>query len=143
MGVHTFRLAMHRLLRSLTDLVERNFLPLHGGLITARIMNPMRLPIAFVPLILALTVTMCAQDHKSPHWGYDGDEGPDHWGELSPQFALCQSGHRQSPIDIRNPRKADLPPLQMDFKPSPLHIIDNGHTIQINYAPGSILRVGD
>ena len=102
-----------------------------------------RQPIAFMFLTAALALTMCAQDHKSAHWRYDGDQGPNHWGDLSPEFALCQSGHRQSPVDIRNPRKADLPPLQVDYKPSPLHIIDNGHTIMINYAPGSFLQVGD
>jgi carbonic anhydrase len=62
---------------------------------------------------------------------------------LNPEFALCHSGHRQSPIDIRNPHEANLPALQVDYKPSPLHIIDNGHTIMINYAPGSTIRVGD
>ena len=101
------------------------------------------LPVVLVPLILALTLAMGSQDHKSGHWGYDGDQGPSHWGELSPEFALCESGHHQSPIDIRNPKKADLPALQVDYKPSPLHIIDNGHTIMINYAPGSYIQVGD
>src|SRR5262249_38805899 len=51
--------------------------------------------------------------------------------------------HRQSPIDIRNPQKADLPPIQFAYKPSPLHIIDNGHTILINYLPGSSISVGN
>lgn len=101
----------------------------------------MRLTIAV--LALALQVASIAQEHKSGHWDYDGDEGPDHWAALSPEFVLCQSGHRQSPIDIREARKADLPPLQVDYKPSPLHIIDNGHTVMINYAPGSSIRVGD
>ena len=27
------------------------------------------------------------------------------------------------------------------YKTSPLDIIDNGHTIMINYAPGSFIRV--
>jgi carbonic anhydrase len=102
-----------------------------------------RLPVVFASLILTLALALGAQDHKSGHWGYDGDQGPSHWGELSPEFALCESGHHQSPIDIRNPKKADLPALQVDYKPSPLHIIDNGHTIMINYAPGSYIQVGD
>jgi carbonic anhydrase len=93
-------------------------------------------------LLLLLSISLTAQDHKPGHWGYDGAEGPSHWADLNPEFAVCRSGHQQSPIDIRNPKKADLPPLQFDYQPSPLHIIDNGHTIMINYAPGSFLRVG-
>lgn len=93
--------------------------------------------------LMLLSTSASTQDHKSGHWGYNGAEGPSHWAELNPEFALCGSGHQQSPIDIRNVRKADLPPIQVDYKPSPLHIIDNGHTIMINYAPGSFIRVGD
>jgi carbonic anhydrase len=96
-----------------------------------------------VLLMVVFSLKVWAQDHKSGHWGYDGAEGPTHWADLNPEFALCRSGHHQSPIDIRKPRKADLPPLQVDYKPSPLHIIDNGHTIMITYAPGSFIRVGE
>lgn len=52
-------------------------------------------------------------------------------------------GHNQSPIDIRHPVLANLPELKFDYKTVPLSIIDNGHTIMINYAPGSTLTVGN
>ena len=92
---------------------------------------------------LVLTGTVMAQEHKTEHtWDYGDSHGPLHWGELKPEFAPCKSGHHQSPIDIRNTTKSDLPPIQFDYKPSPLHIIDNGHTVMINYAPGSSISVG-
>jgi carbonic anhydrase len=97
--------------------------------------------------VLAFTLLSSAlaysQVHKFGHWSYDGDEGPSYWGDLSLDFAKCKNGHHQSPIDIRSPHKADLPPIRFEYKPSPLRIIDNGHTIMINYAPGSSIRVGD
>ena len=68
--------------------------------------------------------------------------GPNHWGELKPEFAPCKDGHRQSPIDIRNPQKSNLPAIQFDYKPSTLSIVDNGHTVMINYSPGSFITVG-
>jgi len=92
---------------------------------------------------LVLVATNVAQEHHPEHtWDYGQSLGPSHWGELKPEFALCKNGHRQSPIDIRNPKKTDLSPIQFDYKPTPLHIIDNGHTIMINYGPGSFLSVG-
>lgn len=100
-------------------------------------------PSMLLPLMLLLSAPLSAQHHESGHWGYDGTEGPSHWAELNPEFAMCRSGHHQSPIDIRNARKADLPPIQVSYQPSPLHILDNGHTIMINYAPGSFIRVGE
>jgi carbonic anhydrase len=85
-----------------------------------------------------------AQEHGAEHhWSYDGETGPSHWGDLDADFAPCKSGHRQSPINIDQTQKADLPAIQFDYKTVPLHIIDNGHTVMINYAPGSSIRVGD
>lgn len=96
--------------------------------------------IAFVLFLLAKTV---AQENPSEHiWDYSEEHGPTHWGELKPEYAKCGLGHRQSPIDIRNPHLADLPAIRFDYKPSPLRIIDNGHTIMINYGPGSSISVG-
>ena len=53
-------------------------------------------------------------------------------------------GKTQSPIDIRDSvaKKTDLPVINFDYRPSTLKIIDNGHTIQINYGPGSFITVG-
>jgi len=75
------------------------------------------------------------------HWSYDGATGPRHWDTLEPDFSACKLGHRQSPIDIRKTSKAALPPLEFAYQPSPLKIIDNGHTIQVNYAPGSGIAI--
>ena len=49
----------------------------------------------------------------------------------------------QSPIDIRDgvAKKGALPVIAFDYKPSPLTIIDNGHTVQVDYAPGSFITV--
>ncbi len=84
-----------------------------------------------------------AQEHAGPHWSYRGADGPNHWGELDKGFAACQLGHQQSPIDIRAPKAADLPPIQVAYRPAPLHIVNNGHTIQVDYEPGSSITVGD
>jgi len=92
---------------------------------------------------LVLVAAGISQGHHAEHvWDYGEQLGPSHWGDLKPEFAPCKAGHRQSPIDIRDPQKADLPPLQLDYKPSGLHIIDNGHTIMVNYRPGSFMSVG-
>ncbi len=83
------------------------------------------------------------QEHPAHEWGYSGSEGPSHWGELNPEFAACKTGHRQSPINIVSAKSAPLPAIQFEYKPSALHIINNGHTIEVEYAPGSFIRIGD
>jgi carbonic anhydrase len=95
-------------------------------------------------LIQFITPTFsAAQESHPPHWTYSGTESPKQWGKLDPTYSLCSLGRAQSPVDVKNAKPADLPVLQIDYHAVPLNIIDNGHTIQINYAPGSTLTVGD
>ena len=100
--------------------------------------------LTIVGCALGLTAASGAQEHASPEqtWEYGASRGPSHGGELKPEFAPCKNGHRQSPIDIHNPLKANLSAIQFDYKPSPLNVVDNGHTIMINYSPGSFITVG-
>jgi carbonic anhydrase len=75
------------------------------------------------------------------HWSYEGATGPENWGKLSPEFAVCGSGRSQSPVDI--PPSAPLNPADLTFayRPSALNILNNGHTVRVNYDPGSLLTL--
>ena len=97
-----------------------------------------------IPALFVATALCCAHGVRAegPHWSYQGHGGPAEWGELDPAFATCQLGKLQSPIDIRGAKAADLPAIKFDYKPSPLKVIDNGHSIQVNYATGSSIDVG-
>jgi carbonic anhydrase len=96
------------------------------------------------PLALSaalLSGSACAADTPA-HWSYEGAHGPRNWGNLQSDFSACKLGHQQSPIDIRQTSKAELPKLEFAYQPSPLKIIDNGHTIQVNALPGSAVTIG-
>jgi carbonic anhydrase len=104
-----------------------------------------KFPFTLAVLCTFLLPVICtAQEHPPQHtWDYGDSHGPSHWGDLNPEFGTCKNGHHQSPVDIRNPKPAALPPIHFEYKLSPLHIIDNGHTIMVNYSPGSFISVGD
>jgi len=95
-------------------------------------------------LALMASTAALASD-ASHHWSYVGEGGPSHWAELDSAFANCARGKAQSPIDIRTTELhgQSLPALEFDYRPSRLHITDNGHSIQIDVDPGSSLRIGD
>ena len=78
-----------------------------------------------------------------PEWSYSGANGPAKWGKLGKDNVVCGTGSLQSPIDIPDAdvRKGDIPPLLFNYKSAPLRIIDNGHTIEVMYPPGSFLTV--
>lgn len=79
--------------------------------------------------------------HDHAHWAYDGEFAPYRWGDMKSGFATCKSGARQSPIDIRNPVVSDQP-IQFHYEDVPLNVSNNGHTIQVDYAPGSYILHG-
>jgi len=103
----------------------------------------MKLPGTISTLLAAVAFcTASSLRAEGHHWSYGGHTGPAAWAALDHDFAACKLGHAQSPIDIRSATPADLPPIVFDYKPSPLRVIDNGHTVQVNYAPGSSISVG-
>lgn len=81
--------------------------------------------------------------HGEGHaWTYEGATGPDHWGTLSPDFKTCALGLQQTPIDLSNAMAGDAGSLGFDYRPLPLRLVNNGHTIQLNADRGSALRIG-
>ncbi|MFZ0258142.1 MAG: carbonic anhydrase [Gammaproteobacteria bacterium] len=81
--------------------------------------------------------------HAKPkvEWGYTGKIDPSHWGELSSEYALCAGGKNQSPVDLANVTEADLPPIEFNYSSNGKEILNNGHSIQVNYAAGSSIVV--
>jgi carbonic anhydrase len=85
--------------------------------------------------------SVVAAHGASPHWDYSGEGAPENWSKLKPEFSACSSGKRQSPIDIRDGISVQLDPVQFDYKPSGFKVLDNGHTVQVNVAPGNSIEV--
>jgi carbonic anhydrase len=105
--------------------------------------------IAFVLVIAAVIfVPAGPRAQWKTKWTYEGATGAQHWSELDPDWAACNAGKEQSPIDIRSAKKAELPAIRFEYKSGPLkYLINNGYTIRVNYhdAPGSgnFMMLGD
>ena len=100
-------------------------------------------PLSGPVLALAATLISCAGEStraESPHWGYDGNQGPGHWSELSADFSNC-AGKYQSPVDLRDFVDAPLPALAFDYRPGGRTLRHTGHALQVDYDSGSSLSV--
>jgi len=86
-----------------------------------------------------------AKVETKPKWDYSKQRGPDQWGELSPDYVLAAIGSSQSPIDIVTDEviTADLPNLKFQTRPTPLRVLNNGHTVEVIAPGGSIMRFRD
>jgi len=99
-------------------------------------------------LVLALGLTVglvafagVAIADEEVHWTYEGEHGPEHWGELSPEFAACSEGREQSPIDIPAAASVNPADIVFNYQPTALNIVNNGHTIKVSYDEGSSIEV--
>ena len=102
----------------------------------------LRFVIVLIMLLFWLgPVTVTASDPV--HWGYEGEVGPEHWGDLSPDYAACSQGVEQSPVDIPATAPVNPPGLSFNYQPSALNIVNNGHAIQVNYDQGSSLEINN
>jgi carbonic anhydrase len=77
------------------------------------------------------------------HWSYEGADGPAKWGELDPASRVCSAGAQQSPIDIGDVVRAQLPALRTVWDKRADTIVNNGHTIQLNMGETSVLGYGN
>jgi len=101
--------------------------------------------------LLALAVS--AQDHgdaqgdqhgAAAHWGYDGDSGPEHWGDLATENAACAAGVQQSPIDLSSAVAARVASPTIEWSATnAASIVHNGHTLQVNVSDAGGLFHGD
>ena len=75
-------------------------------------------------------------------WSYDGQNGPGHWGKLKAEYVTCASGHRQSPIDLRDGIAVDLEPLQFAYPPATFRVVDGGRNLQVAVYGGGFSLLG-
>ena len=95
----------------------------------------------FVAGLLACPVCAAAAA-EGPHWTYEGTEGAARWGAIDPAFKACAAGAEQSPIDLKGAVSAAPDHIKIDWKAQPFDLLNNGHTLQANAEPGSMLMLG-
>jgi carbonic anhydrase len=77
----------------------------------------------------------------TPDWSYQGATSPTNWGKISRDFATCELGGDQSPIDITGAVKGQPTQIAFNYQSSPVNVVNNGRTILVNYDPGSTISI--
>ncbi len=75
------------------------------------------------------------------HWGYTGNVSPENWAKLDSDYAMCDMGKSQSPVNLTGFIEAELLPLTFNYASHATEILNNGHTIKISFAPGSTVTL--
>jgi len=105
---------------------------------------------SLLTVCLSLTLLSSAEvwaSDKSVHpWGYEGGEGPEHWGEIErdhEKHLMCREGMSQSPVDFGDILGLKLAPLNFHYMDTSMRIINNSHTIHVGYDSGSYANWGN
>jgi carbonic anhydrase len=113
------------------------------------IASPLAVPVLGIAA-LALIVPASAQQPSAPApsttpWSYYGSKGPSNWGRLDPAYAACSKGKQQSPIEFHSSKirvNRALQPIEFHYISGPVTLVNTGHTIRVNVAPGGYIVVG-
>ena len=107
-----------------------------GRFMLEGIWNPGRGGRGFLPLLAA--------GSGGVPWSYGGAGAPNHWGELSPDYALCAAGLNQSPIDLTGyTTDPAAPPLSFAYRGPAQAVRHNGRIADVEYAPGNRITIGE
>lgn len=105
-----------------------------------------RFSVLSVFVLMALAFSAVPASASSPDacsWSYDGATGPEHWSEIcAPKNYTCESGTRQSPIDLPAAPHGNLPHLSFHYRPTPLDAENTGSTIEADIHSDSYLKIG-
>lgn len=104
--------------------------------------------LVLVALAFAAQPVLAPAADSHAHWSYDGKHGQRAWATLSPEYAQCGRGARQSPIDlpvVAGPEVARTPPAEMQVfhHAHSLEVANNGHTVTVTYDDGDHLALGE
>ena len=89
-----------------------------------------------------LTGAACDRHDQAVKWGYDGQGAPEHWAELSEEYATCAAGGRQSPVDIAGYETGDAAPISFSYSGDAESVRNDGRFVHVDYAAGNTLTVG-
>ncbi len=57
--------------------------------------------------------------------------------------SACETGKRQSPIDITGAQKEKLPPISFEYQAAPMNLVNDGHTVRVRFGREQHMLLGN
>lgn len=95
-----------------------------------------------IACISVALVALVSQSVQGAEWSYSGEDGPQHWGDLAPEFELCGTGIAQSPIELDQANATGDLEVSVDWSRGPLAVSNQGKTVQVDFPEGSYMTSG-
>lgn len=91
-------------------------------------------------LLVSLACCPGAFAESAVESGYEGETGPQYWSRLTWDYAICEQGVHQSPIDLADANEIQVAQMErvlgavgmdVERRAEAMEVLDNGHTVQI------------
>ncbi|KAH9624874.1 hypothetical protein KSS87_016645 [Heliosperma pusillum] len=94
--------------------------------------------ISFLLILSTATLILCQEVEDESEFDYvkGSKRGPEHWGEIKPEWAVCKTGKLQSPIDLFHKRVTIVPKskeITKFYKIGNTLLKNRGHDIEIKW----------
>ena len=99
------------------------------------------MPVLRVSILITALFAATAWGSEQEDWSYEGTTGPLNWGKLAPGYVMCEIGHNQAPINIEGALHTSVKPLHPVYAAGSKDVVNNGHTIQVDFAAGNTLAI--
>nr|GEY04339.1 alpha carbonic anhydrase 7-like [Tanacetum cinerariifolium] len=94
----------------------------------------------FITFCVPLGLSQEVDDEHEFTYDLNSPHGPDHWGEIHPEWSMCNRGYMQSPIDLTHKRlqtTSKLGRFDRDYKPSKATLVNRGHDMMLRWIGGA------
>ena len=93
-------------------------------------------------MVALLTGAACDRDDQAVEWDYHGSGAPEHWAQLSEEYATCADGRQQSPVDIAGYEMGAAAPISFSYGGDAESVRNDGRFVYVDYPAGNTLSVG-
>lgn len=90
-------------------------------------------------VVSATPITEASSDRHD--WSYEGENGPQNWGDLKSEYALCKNGVEQSPVDLKYKKPKTNRAIQISYQATPARVIDDGRTVRVIFNSGNHIEI--
>lgn len=97
----------------------------------------------FAPIASALAIALIGVSASAKDWVYTDGETAENWSEANPDFAACDAGMMQSPVDLGEHTALGEVALAGDYGPTEGKLKIGSHKIQIDASAGQGMVSGD
>ncbi|KAJ0612235.1 putative carbonic anhydrase [Helianthus annuus] len=94
----------------------------------------------FIIFCLPFALSQEVDDEHEFSYDINSPNGPNHWGEIHPEWSMCNNGDMQSPIDLTHKRvhtTSKLGRLDRDYNPANATLINRGHDMMLRWIGGA------